>query len=261
MYNIDANTNIKQKNIIKPDDNILSIQKIMEHIPNPYNKQLKDRIFLFDTLESTNKTAKEMALSVAGNINAHHSETGNINAVCNTVIIANHQSAGKGTHGKSFFSPKNHGLYISFILDSKKIPLNDAALITVSAAITVCEAIEALCDKKPKIKWVNDIFLENKKICGILTESVIGAESHNQPFIIQGIGINFSTPASDFPIELQKVAGSLFEENPAPITRNRLTAEIINRILFPVSVRSKEQTENQIREKYNHRQYNKDEGI
>jgi len=261
MYNIDANTNIKQKNIIKPDDNILSIQKIMEHIPNPYNKQLKDRIFLFDTLESTNKTAKEMALSVAGNINSHHSETGNINAVCNTVIIANHQSAGKGTHGKSFFSPKNHGLYISFILDSKKIPLNDVALITVSAGVSVCEAIEALCDKKPKIKWVNDIFLENKKICGILTESVIGAESHNQPFIIQGIGINFSTPASDFPIELQKVAGSLFEENPAQITRNRLTAEIINRILFPVSERPKEQIENQIREKYNHRQYNKNEGI
>jgi len=261
MYNINANTNIKQKNIIKPDDNILSIQKIIEHIPSPYNKQLKNRIFLFDTLESTNKTAKEIALSAAGNNNAHYSETGNINTVCNTVIIANHQSVGKGTHGKSFFSPKNHGLYISFILDSKKIPSSDAALITVSAAVSVCEAIEALCDKKPKIKWVNDIYLENKKICGILTESVIGAESHNKPFIIQGIGINFSTPTSTFPTDLQNIAGSLFEENPAPITRNRLTAEIINRVLLPVSVYSTEQTENQIREKYNHRQYNKNEGI
>ena len=215
----------------------LSVQEILSYLPKKLPQELfnilSGRILIYDSLESTNITAKDMALS--------GSEHG-------TVIIANSQTAGKGRHGKSFYSPPDFGLYISFILDLEKSDFKIPTLITAFAAVSVCEAIEAISEKTPLIKWVNDIFLDGKKICGILTESVTSVDNPAIQRVILGIGVNFSTPAEKFPKELQQAAGSLFKAEKPHTTRNHLAAEIISRIIFP-----KSQTEQKMLEKYRQR--------
>jgi BirA family biotin operon repressor/biotin-[acetyl-CoA-carboxylase] ligase len=103
--------------------------------------------------------------------------------------------------------------------------------VTSFAAVNVCEAIEAVSEKVPQIKWVNDIFLDGKKICGILTEAVTDYESSNVQWIVVGIGINFSTPTDDFPDDLREIAGAVFSDNNPPTTRNHLISEVINRMM------------------------------
>ena len=198
-------------------DNTLSQQGILSYLPKSEKEKMSKCLYIYDCLESTNSTAKEMALS-----GAEHG----------TVVIADSQTAGKGTRGKTFFSPPNHGLYMSFILrpEQKQIYPDTAKQITTSAAAAVCRAIESITDKTPKVKRINDIFLADKKICGILTESVNSLENKAQ--IILGIGINITDPPSGFPPEIQSTAGSLFGTTKPTITRNCLTAELINRILF-----------------------------
>ena len=198
--------------------NNLSAQSILSFLSENIKEEMQKRILFFNNLESTNITAKELA--AAG---AEHG----------TVIIADYQTAGKGCRGKTFFSPAGYGIYISFVLHANLLSFENPASITASAAVSVCQAIEYVTGKSPKVKKVNDIFLNGRKICGILTESVIGAESHKMPFIILGIGINYNTPISDFPEELQSIAGSLYETQSPPVTRSQLIAEIINNILFP----------------------------
>jgi len=180
------------------------------------------RIFRFSNLESTNETAKQPQF-----LDAEHG----------TVIIAESQSAGKGRHGKSFYSPAEHGIYMSVILRLDSPGFSDSSdfseLITMFAAVCVCQAIEALTDKKPQIKWVNDIFISGKKICGILTER----RSDSLDRIIVGIGINFYFPPAlpDYlPKEIQQTAGALFtgESDITPnITKNQLIDEIVRRII------------------------------
>ena len=197
---------------------IISAEGIYPHLLQNLQCDISGRIFVFDSLESTNKTAKEMLPA-----DANHG----------TIIIADSQTAGKGRYGRSFFSPPGHGLYMSLILHSTKLPFSSMTLATVHAAVSVCKAIEAVSGKSPMIKWVNDLFLNGKKFCGILTESVISPQKPCSQWIIIGIGINFDTPATVFPENIRQTAGSLFGVETAPVTRNHLAAEIINRVFLP----------------------------
>jgi len=197
------------------DNDILSAQGILPFLSQTLQEQLAEKINVHTSLESTNKTAKELAL-----FGAEHG----------TIVIADYQSAGKGRYERSFFSPPGCGIYISFILKPTHFCLATPALTTHFAAVTVCEAIEAVSEKSPKIKWVNDVFLNNKKICGISTEAITDFESGNIAWMVVGIGVNFTTPAAGFPENLQKIVGTVFEDAP-PTTRNHLAGEIINRIL------------------------------
>jgi len=209
------------------NNNDLSVQGILRHLahelPQVLSGNFSERIFVYNTLESTNITAKDMVVSGDG-------EHG-------TVIISDFQSAGKGRYGKSFYSPAGRGLYISFILDSSRIGFSTPTLITAFAAVSVCEAIETVSNKSPQIKWVNDVFLDGKKVCGILTESVTTPDntcsnSINAPLVTLGIGINFNAPAEEFPEDLQHTAGSLFGAETPSTTRNHLAAELIYRIFY-----------------------------
>lgn len=205
-YKIEATTN-KGYCLCESND-ILSAQGILPFLED---KESADKIFVYSSLESTNKTAIEMAVS-----GAEHG----------TVVIAESQTAGRGRYGRKFFSPPVHGIYMSFILHSAKFWRGEPTIVTSFVAVAVCEAIEAISDKTPKIKWVNDIFLNGKKVCGILTEAVTDYESGNVGWVVVGIGINFST--RDFPEELKQSAGAIFSgENPTA-KRNRLAAEVIN---------------------------------
>jgi len=203
------------------NDDFLSAREIISFLPQDLIQKtdcdFSDRIFIYDSLDSTNITAKEMALSDA----AHGS-----------IIIANYQTAGKGRFGRSFFSPPGHGLYMSFILDSDKLGFSTPTLVTAFAAVAVCDAIRSASGKLAQIKWVNDVFLDDRKICGILTEAVTCAGNSDVSRIVLGIGVNFSTPPSGFPDDLKNVAGSLFGTDTPPICRNYLAAEVIRHIVF-----------------------------
>lgn len=105
----------------------------------------------------------------------------------------------------------------------------DSVLITTAAAVAVCQAIDKFTNLEPKIKWVNDIFINDKKICGILTEAVTDIESGTINSLIVGIGVNVKTDF--FPTELNEIAGSIFDKNENRSIRNQLSAEIINNML------------------------------
>ena len=150
-----------------------------------------------------------------------------------TVVISEEQTGGKGRMGRSFYSPSNTGIYMSIIL-KPDLKITDSVLITTASSVAICKAIEKTTNIKPGIKWINDIILNNKKVCGILTEAATDFETGNIQYAIVGIGINFSTNKDDFPEEIKDIATSLFSDKKHMITRNNLCAEIINEILFLV---------------------------
>lgn len=221
-YRIDAITNKGYS--LSQDSDVLSAEGILPYIRRPFSG---DRIHVFKTLESTNYTAKKMALE---------------GAPAETVVIAEEQTKGRGRMGRSFYSPSGSGIYISFIL-KPQFDMAKSVLITTAVSVAVCRAIEKVTGISCQIKWVNDIYLGDKKICGILTEAVTDFESGHIEYIVPGIGINYSTRQSAFPDELAEIAGSLFEKplqasdlqndglNRDTISRNRLIAEVIDQVL------------------------------
>ncbi len=143
------------------------------------------------------------------------------------VIAAANQTGGIGRMGRSFYSPKDTGIYFSVLL-KPNLQGGDITIITTMAAVAVCQAIENLSNRKPKIKWVNDIFIDNKKVCGILTQASFSLENQKAEFAILGIGLNVYAPAEDFPVELRQIAGEIFDVRQGGI-KNRLLAEVLTR--------------------------------
>lgn len=144
-------------------------------------------------------------------------------------VIAAAQTAGRGKPGRSFFSPPDTGVYLSVLL-YPKLSAGRAPLLGTEAAAAVCEAIEDVSGKKPWIKWVNDILIDGKKVCGILTEASLTGAGKEPDYVIVGMGINVYPPREGFPDEIKGVAGSVLD-GPRPDAKNRLAAEILNRFM------------------------------
>lgn len=146
-------------------------------------------------------------------------------------LIAAEQTAGKGRLGRKFYSPDGSGVYISLLL-RPKMKAEDSLFITTSAAVAVSRAIETVSEGriKPKIKWVNDIYVNSKKVCGILTEASVSFESGMLDHAILGIGINITTPEGDFPEDIKGIATSLFGRMEQGNIRNRLTAQVLSEL-------------------------------
>lgn len=144
-----------------------------------------------------------------------------------TVYLTDCQSGGRGRQGHSFYSPKGMGIYFS-ILTRPKESSGNALTITTHAAVAVVRAVKELYDISLSIKWVNDLFLNGKKVCGILAE---GKFCRALEYCIMGIGINLFTPEGGYPAEIREIAGSLFGEYQADrfsdFDRNRLMASIL----------------------------------
>ncbi|MBQ9531382.1 MAG: biotin--[Eubacterium sp.] len=146
------------------------------------NKIKRDiEIIYYPSVDSTNTRAK------------HLINEGKKNKM---LLVADEQTNGRGRQGKHFFSPAKSGIYMSYVFHPMK---NFASTVTVTtaASVAVCKAIESLTDKKPEIKWVNDVYLGGKKICGILCEAISDYETGKIKSVIIGIGINITT--ADFP--------------------------------------------------------------
>lgn len=145
-----------------------------------------------------------------------------------TVLLTDYQTAGRGRRGRQFFSPKGCGIYFSILTRPKKEAV-DALVITTHAAVSVVRAVKELYGISLSIKWVNDLYYEGKKVCGILAE---GKWQHPKLlYCVMGIGLNLFTPRGGYPDALKEIAGSLFGEYNAEksdsVNRNKLLATIL----------------------------------
>ncbi|MBQ8182825.1 MAG: biotin--[Clostridia bacterium] len=142
------------------------------------------------------------------------------------LFAAGSQTQGKGRMGRSFFSPDDTGVYFSLLLKPVLQP-SQAVLITTAAAVSVCESLEKLGVQNPQIKWVNDIFVNGKKVCGILTEASFNSENGTLDYAVLGVGINIYLPKDGFPQDIEDVAGAVFSEKQNDL-RNKFIAYFIN---------------------------------
>lgn len=144
------------------------------------------------------------------------------------VCIAQAQSAGRGRQGRSFYSPPG-GLYMSILL-RPEIGAHQAVQLTVMAAVAAAKAAEEVAGVPIGIKWVNDLWRGERKICGILTEAAMDVESGLLDFAVVGPGFNLVPPPEGWPAQLAGIAGSLFDSPPPPGTRARLAAAFLNHL-------------------------------
>ena len=160
-------------------------------------------IICLDTVDSTNIRARQLAAEGAAR---------------GTIIAAAHQTAGKGRLARRFESPEGQGVYLSIIL-RPDIPLAELNTLTLMTAVVMLDTIEELTGVRPSIKWTNDIYLNGRKLCGILTECSVEGESGRVEYAVVGIGLNLYQQREDFPEEIRTIAGSLVSETGVKISR------------------------------------------
>ena len=201
-YDIVSRTN--KGYMLREPANVLTEEGITAFVNVPCS------VKVYDVVGSTNEVAKTI-------------ECGN----APVVILADKQTAGKGRLGRKFESPAGSGLYMTFVF-RPGFDLSRSLFVTMATAVGTCRAIEKAAGKHAEIKWVNDLFYNEKKICGILTEAESDFETGTIDRLITGVGVN-CFPGS-FPKEIAHIAGSLSEET-GSFSRERLAAEMINEIL------------------------------
>ena len=161
------------------------------------------------SVDSTNNRLRELALAGAPN---------------GQVVLANEQTQGKGRRGRAFASPQDNGIYLSILFHPDTLP-TDIVEITAWTAVATNNAIEEVCGVRAGIKWVNDLVIDRKKICGILTE--MGLEKGRIREVVIGDGINVNL--EEFPDELKDKATSLYLETGKKYDRNRLISLIMEK--------------------------------
>lgn len=199
-YEIESKTSIGY--MLKSKENLLTFDSIAGHLRYPC--ELK----VFDEVDSTNNIAKDTEVSMLKPL----------------MVIADRQTAGRGRLGRSFASPSGTGIYMTLAL-RPTFDLDKALYVTMAVAVAVCHAMEKVAGIRGRIKWVNDIFYQNKKVCGILTEAQSNFETGKIDKLIIGIGVN-CFPGS-LPEELKDIAGPL-AQSPDAFSRGQLAAEIFN---------------------------------
>lgn len=207
-FDIDASPNRGYRILKKPY--IITEAGIRKFLPHDDNR----RLYILNSVDSTNNYAKELA---------RNGEPGG------TVVISDMQTAGKGRMGRSFCSPPKSNIYMSIIL-RPEIDIESSQLITSCVAAAAASAIDTICGTDTQIKWVNDLFLNGKKICGILTEASVSFESGTLDFAVVGIGINIRSVANVFPKELLKTATSIQDETEKLFDRSEIIAEVITSV-------------------------------
>ena len=210
-YVIQSRTN--KGYMLEDFSDVLTEEGIVSHLKQD---TLIKQVICFDEIDSTNNYAKRLAMSNQ--------------ALHGTLIAANYQTSGRGRFGHTFESPAGTGLYMSIVLKPENIEAAQFQFITIADAVSVCLAIEGLCQElrdEIKIKWVNDILIHGKKITGILTEAITGFESGEIDSVVTGIGINVTTKkfAGDYN------AGSIFPDGIIKFSRNELCARIADYIM------------------------------
>ena len=176
-------------------------------------ERLGRHLRLYQTLTSTNSEAMSLA--------QHGAEDG-------TVVIAESQSAGRGRHARTWFSPPGLNLYCSVLIRGLRqgITLADwLSWVPLTTALAVAEAVYTVTGVSLALKWPNDLLLDERKVGGILCESSL--TSPDNPVVVIGIGLNVNVLRESFPDELRPIATSLFESTHRLVDRNRLLAQLL----------------------------------
>ena len=192
--------------ILKNEPDIINDAAIQSYLSK---ECLCKKIETFDTLDSTNTKAKQLA------------EMGEAEG---TLIVADEQTAGKGRRGRKWCSKKGVNVFFTLLIRPKIEPKNLSG-ITLLAAMSVADAVKEVCGVKTMIKWPNDIVLEKKKICGILTE--MSSEMNYVNYAVIGIGININD--DEIPDEIRENASSIYLETGKKTNRNKLTAKVVEK--------------------------------
>ncbi len=205
-YAIEAKTHQGYR-LVSCENRLLESMILQELLP------VRDyRLKIYKELDSTNEEAKRLARGGEAN---------------NLVVLSESQTAGKGRRGRSFYSQGPEGIYMSILL-RPKLSFQEALKITTMTAVAVARAIERNCRVNVGIKWVNDLFIREKKVCGILTEAGIDFETGDLDYAVVGIGINVLK--RKFPEELQGIVTTLEDESNERVSRNKLVADILKEI-------------------------------
>lgn len=168
----------------------------------------KDTLQLYDSVDSTNDLAKALARQGAPH---------------GIVLIARHQTGGRGRMGRQFLSPADMGVYLSVILRPGCSP-DRLMHLTCAAAVAMCDAVEAVTGLRPAVKWINDLILDERKVGGILTEMSVDTATGLTDWAVVGIGINCNQQPEGFPAPLAQIAGSLAMASGKSIDRAALAA-------------------------------------
>ena len=204
-YAIESKTNLGYKLLEKND--ILSLAGIRSYLAQD-DRELE--IVVLETVDSTNNYAKQYALGKKGQM----------------LIVANEQTAGRGRRGRSFSSPEN-GLYLSLVL-RPEISLEEVYLSTIMTVVALHRVLSRLTEEEIGIKWVNDLYIGERKISGILTELVSDLESKKLEFLVAGIGLNLNVSLADYPEDLKSKVGILKLDK---VNRNQLIAMIAQEVI------------------------------
>lgn len=203
-YEIESISRRGHRLVSSPD--ILTREELDEYLETEY---IGSEICYYKTTESTNKLAKDLASEKDSN---------------GTVIISEEQTEGRGRLGRDWTSPKHKGIWMSIIIKPEIEP-RDAAKVTQITAASVYRALADM-EIQTQIKWPNDIILNDKKVCGILTE--MSSEMMQINYMVVGIGINVNLEAEDIPDDIREKATSLKIETGKEVDRKQLVAKVLN---------------------------------
>lgn len=190
---------------------MIIVGEIMKNYKHTLFQSFGDKLYYYEKIDSTNNVAKGMEVWEHG-----------------TIIVATTQTAGRGTFGRTFYSSTGSGIYMSLVLDLKEWHFKQTQLTTIYTAVLVCDAIEAVTGISPDIKWVNDLFVNRRKIGGILTEM----DTTSNKLII-GIGINLTGEKEDFPEEIKHIVDSLGLKSSVDKQAAAIVTKIYDTIIRP----------------------------
>lgn len=230
-YNIEAISNKGYKLIDSPD--LINNEELESIIDTKY---IAKKIYFYEELDSTNIEAKKIA------------ENGGENG---TLIITEKQTLGKGRRGRGWISPSGVNIYMSLILKPNIYP-RCASMITLITALAVQNAIQDITKLDTFIKWPNDIVINSKKVCGILTE--MSADMDNINYIVTGIGINVNIQY--FEKDIKNIATSLYIETKEKIKRSILIAQIMKQFEYYYEIFLKTSDLSKLEKEYNNKLIN-----
>ncbi len=206
-YEIDSVKNRGYSLVSAPD----SLEKVI--LSQGFETSLLGRdMECFPSIDSTNSEVKRRAMAGAN---------------AGLVVVAEEQTAGRGRRGRSFHSPKDTGLYLSFLL-RPQCSVEELSDLTPRVAVAVAQGIETCCSVAPEIKWTNDLLLHGKKISGILTELSLESDSDFVEFAVVGIGLNVNHQKGDFPASLEEFTSSIAMETGQTWRRDFLCRDILS---------------------------------
>lgn len=169
---------------------------------------------VLDTVDSTNTRLKQLAAAGAPE---------------GTAVLADCQLQGRGRRGRDFTSPRGAGIYLSVLL-RPEAPPRQLMCLTALTAVAAGRAVAECAGVQPGIKWVNDLVLGSRKICGILTELSVSGTRGLTDYAVVGVGINCSQRREDFPPPLRQMAGSIASETGRPVCRSALAAALVRQL-------------------------------